>query len=180
MQQNVWRFLLDMSGSPIAPVPERANEQHYEVSPEFFELALGKRLKYSGCYWSEKTKTLDQAEEAMLEMTCARAEIEDGMEVLDLGCGWGSLSLWIGQRFPNCKVLAVSTSASSELALQVPSSPRGSVPLRRSLPPISVTHTAFHSQPPRCSSRVHPPLRPHPQVARLILCHQRQPSPRRR
>ncbi|MGD2177368.1 MAG: cyclopropane-fatty-acyl-phospholipid synthase family protein [Anaerolineae bacterium] len=96
--------------SPIAIHTDDANRQHYEVPPEFFRLALGKWLKYSCCYWPEGVETIDQAEEAMLHLTCQRARLEDGMDVLDLGCGWGSLSLWIAERYPNCRVLALSNS----------------------------------------------------------------------
>jgi len=96
--------------SPIAVHTEDANRQHYEVPPGFFELVLGQRLKYSCCHWPEEVETIDQAEEAMLDLTCRRAGLEDGMRVLDLGCGWGSLSLWIAERYPNCRVVAVSNS----------------------------------------------------------------------
>jgi cyclopropane-fatty-acyl-phospholipid synthase len=96
--------------SPIAIHTDDANRQHYEVPPAFFELVLGKWLKYSCCYWPEGVEAIDEAEEAMLHLTCQRARLEDGMEVLDLGCGWGSLSLWIGERYPNCRVVAVSNS----------------------------------------------------------------------
>jgi cyclopropane-fatty-acyl-phospholipid synthase len=96
--------------SPIAIHTDDANRQHYEVPPQFFRLVLGKWLKYSCCYWPEGVQTIDEAEEAMLRLTCGRARLEDGMEVLDLGCGWGSLSLWIAERYPNCRVLAVSNS----------------------------------------------------------------------
>jgi cyclopropane-fatty-acyl-phospholipid synthase len=96
--------------SPIAIRTDDPNQQHYEVPTEFFQLVLGKWMKYSSCYWGDGVSTLDQAEEAMLALTCERARLEDGMEVLDLGCGWGSLSLWIGEHFPNCRVLAVSNS----------------------------------------------------------------------
>jgi hypothetical protein len=72
-----------------------ANRQHYQVPPAFFGLVLGRRLKYSCCYWPEGVHTIDEAEEAMLGLTCARARLRDGMAVLDLGCGWGSLSLRI-------------------------------------------------------------------------------------
>ncbi len=96
--------------SPIAVHTDDANRQHYEVPPRFFRLVLGKWLKYSCCYWPADVQTIDEAEEAMLRLTCERARLEDGMEVLDLGCGWGSLSLWIAERYPNCRVLAVSNS----------------------------------------------------------------------
>jgi cyclopropane-fatty-acyl-phospholipid synthase len=109
--------------SPIAIQTDAPNEQHYEVPTSFFQLVLGKRLKYSCCYWPEGVETLDEAEEAMLTLTCQRARLEDGMEVLDLGCGWGSLSLWIGEQYPRCRVMAVSNSRTQvahirELSLQ--------------------------------------------------------------
>ena len=104
-------FLERLRESPIAEEVEKANEQHYELPPEFFRLVLGPRLKYSSCYWPEGVHTLAAAEEAMLELTCERAGVQDGMELLDLGCGWGSLTLWLAERYPNAKVLAVSNSA---------------------------------------------------------------------
>jgi cyclopropane-fatty-acyl-phospholipid synthase len=96
--------------NPIAIHTDDANRQHYEVPPEFFRLVLGKWLKYSCCYWPDGVETIDEAEEAMLHLTCERAKLKNGMEVLDLGCGWGSLSLWIAERHPNSRVLAVSNS----------------------------------------------------------------------
>ncbi len=96
--------------APIAPVPERANEQHYELPPAFFRSCLGPRLKYSACWWPAGVSSLAEAEEAMLALTCERAGIEDGMDVLDLGCGWGSLSFWLRERYPASRVVAVSNS----------------------------------------------------------------------
>ena len=87
----------------VAPVPELANEQHYEVPPEFFTMALGKHRKYSSCFWDGETRSLDQAEALSLAISCERAGIEDGMEILDMGCGWGSLSLWIAAHYPNSR-----------------------------------------------------------------------------
>lgn len=100
-----------MSTGPIAIETGAANDQHYELPAPFFGLVLGPRRKYSGCHWPAGVATLAQAEEAMLALTCDRAGIEDGMDVLDLGCGWGSLSGWVAQRYPNARVLAVSNSA---------------------------------------------------------------------
>lgn len=100
-----------MRESPIAVATDTANEQHYELPPGFFQAVLGEHLKYSGCLWETGARSLDQAEAAALEQTCERAEIRDGMKVLDLGCGWGSLSLWIAERFPNCSVTSLSNSA---------------------------------------------------------------------
>jgi cyclopropane-fatty-acyl-phospholipid synthase len=96
---------------PIALVPERANEQHYEVPAEFFEVVLGARLKYSSCLWDDATADLDDAEEAMLALSAERAGIQDGMRVLDLGCGWGSMSIYLAEHFPNAEIVAVSNSA---------------------------------------------------------------------
>jgi cyclopropane-fatty-acyl-phospholipid synthase len=109
-ESGVCRFIQELRESPIALEVEKPKEQHYEVSPAFFQKVLGKRMKYSSCYWPPGVKNLDEAEEAMLRLTCERARVEDGMEVLDLGCGWGSLSLWIAERFPKCRVLSVSNS----------------------------------------------------------------------
>jgi cyclopropane-fatty-acyl-phospholipid synthase len=100
-----------MSTGPIAIETRAANDQHYELSPELFGLCLGPRRKYSGCFWPMGVETLADAEETMLALSCARAGIEDGMDVLDLGCGWGSLSGWIAEQFPACRILGVSNSA---------------------------------------------------------------------
>jgi cyclopropane-fatty-acyl-phospholipid synthase len=94
---------------PLALVPELANEQHYELAPAFFEQVLGPRLKYSCCLF-EDGDDLAVAETRMLDLCCERAEVEDGMSLLDLGCGWGSLSLYLAQRFPGSRILAVSNS----------------------------------------------------------------------
>ncbi|MBM3994996.1 MAG: class I SAM-dependent methyltransferase [Planctomycetes bacterium] len=99
---------------PVAIAAELANSQHYEVPVEFFRAILGPRLKYSCCLFADGLRSLAQAEEAMLDLTCQRAEIADGMDILELGCGWGSLSLWIAERYPNCRVLAVSNSRSQK------------------------------------------------------------------
>jgi cyclopropane-fatty-acyl-phospholipid synthase len=105
-------FVQRLRQSPVTVNTTEANKQHYEVPPGFFEQVLGSRLKYSCGYWRNGTTDLDESEEAMLDITCRRAEIEDGMEILDLGCGWGSASLWIAERYPRSRVLAVSNSAS--------------------------------------------------------------------
>jgi cyclopropane-fatty-acyl-phospholipid synthase len=103
-------FVERLRRSPIAEQVEAANEQHYEVPPEFFRLVLGPRLKYSACLWPEGVGTLAEAEDAMLELTCKRAGVEDGMTLLDLGCGWGSLTGWLSERYPRSEILAVSNS----------------------------------------------------------------------
>lgn len=106
------RFVERMNDSPIALVPESANEQHYEVPAAFFAEMLGARRKYSCCYWPKHVTGLDEAETAALAMTAERAGIGSGMQVLDLGCGWGALSLWLAERYPDTRVTAVSNSAS--------------------------------------------------------------------
>ena len=108
----VVNFVRDMTAAPIALLPEKANEQHYEVPAEFFEKVLGHRRKYSSCLWPEGTKTLDEAEVAALKETCEHAEIEDGMSILELGCGWGSLSLWMAEHYPRSRIVGVSNSNS--------------------------------------------------------------------
>lgn len=105
-------FVEMMDASPVALVPDLANEQHYEVPASFFEQVLGKHAKYSCCYWSGGASDLDAAERASLEITCQRAMIRNGQRVLDLGCGWGSLSLWIARHEPDSYVTSVSNSAS--------------------------------------------------------------------
>jgi cyclopropane-fatty-acyl-phospholipid synthase len=103
-------FVDELRASPLALHPAAPNAQHYEEPPEFFELVLGPRLKYSACLWEDGTSTLAEAEDAMLELTCKRARIEDGMRILDLGCGWGSFTLYAAERFPSAHVTAVSNS----------------------------------------------------------------------
>jgi cyclopropane-fatty-acyl-phospholipid synthase len=106
------RCLEALRGSEVALAPERANEQHYEVPSAFFAQVLGPRLKYSCCQWEPGADTLGAAEERMLALTCARAGLVDGQDVLELGCGWGSLTLWMAERYPRSRITAVSNSAS--------------------------------------------------------------------
>lgn len=102
-------FIKERSQGPIAINTGDANDQHYEVPSEFFDLVLGKHKKYSCAYW-EEGDSLDDAEERMLDLVCKRAGIEDGQKILDLGCGWGSFSLYAAIRFPNAHITAVSNS----------------------------------------------------------------------
>uniref|UniRef100_A0A7C4LQN6 Class I SAM-dependent methyltransferase n=1 Tax=Schlesneria paludicola TaxID=360056 RepID=A0A7C4LQN6_9PLAN len=109
-ERELQAFLADMARSPIAPVPEAANQQHYELPAEFFAAVLGPRQKYSCCYWESADTTLAEAEEAALSLTCQRADLADGQAVLELGCGWGSLSLWMAEHYPRSRVTAVTNS----------------------------------------------------------------------
>jgi cyclopropane-fatty-acyl-phospholipid synthase len=101
-----------MAQGHVAEVPELANAQHYEVPAEFFSRVLGKHNKYSCAYWPEGVESLDQAESAALAMTVERAQIRNGQRILELGCGWGSLSLYMAEHFPLSKIVAVSNSSS--------------------------------------------------------------------
>ncbi|TEB37359.1 S-adenosyl-L-methionine-dependent methyltransferase [Coprinellus micaceus] len=94
----------------IADVPEKANEQHYEVSTEFILSTLGPRAKYSSCLYPTGKETLEQAEVLMLESYCEKAQVKDGLDILDLGCGWGSLSLFLAEKYPNARVTGLSNS----------------------------------------------------------------------
>ncbi len=111
-------FLTALDGAPIADVPELANAQHYEVPTEFFRLVLGAHRKYSSCIWPDGVTTLDEAEAAMLALTCERADLQDGQTILDLGCGWGSLSVYVARRFPRARVVAVSNSTTQRAYLE--------------------------------------------------------------
>jgi cyclopropane-fatty-acyl-phospholipid synthase len=111
-------FVEAMGRAPVALVPDQANAQHYEVPAEFFAQVLGPRRKYSCCHWPAGVQDLPAAEAAALAATCERAGVSDGQEVLDLGCGWGSLSLWIAERYPRARVTAVSNSHSQRRYVQ--------------------------------------------------------------
>jgi len=99
-----------MKKSSIAYVPEKANEQHYEVPPIFFENVLGKHLKYSSGYWPDGVSTLDESEYEMLKISSERAELVDGKSILELGCGWGSLTLFMAEKYRKSSITAVSNS----------------------------------------------------------------------
>ncbi|HEX7961291.1 MAG TPA: cyclopropane-fatty-acyl-phospholipid synthase family protein [Terriglobales bacterium] len=109
-QRHLMRFIAQLKSSPIAINTTEANAQHYEVPTRFYQLCLGKRLKYSSGYWPEGCKSLDEAEDAMLQLTCDRAALEDGNEILELGCGWGSLSLFMAEKFQRSRIVGVSNS----------------------------------------------------------------------
>ncbi|CAL5419509.1 unnamed protein product [Camellia sinensis] len=103
---------------PIAIKTETAKSQHYELPTSFFKLVPGKHLKYSCCLFTDESKTLEDAEKAMLELYCERAQIKDGHSVLDVGCGWGSLSLYIAQKYSNCKVTGICNSTTQRAYIE--------------------------------------------------------------
>lgn len=107
-------FVNELKALPIALHTDSANRQHYEVPAELFKYALGPRLKYSCALWSDTTKTLGEAEENMLDLYCQRADLHDGQDVLELGCGWGSLSLYLAVRYPNSNIVTLSNSATQK------------------------------------------------------------------
>lgn len=109
-QQQFMQFVEQLKANPIAVETKAANEQHYEVPTRFFQLVLGRHLKYSSGYWRDDVTSLDQAEAEMLLLTVQRAELVDGQRILECGCGWGSLSLFMAAKFPKSHIVAVSNS----------------------------------------------------------------------
>jgi len=118
-------FVERLRSSPIAIETGAANQQHYEVPAEFFQCILGPRLKYSSCFWPQGVATLAQAEEAMLGLTAERARIGDGQDILELGCGWGSFSLFAAERFPGSRILGVSNSRTQKAFIDGEKARRG-------------------------------------------------------
>ena len=118
------KFINEASTGSIAVNTDDANNQHYEVDSEFFKYCLGKNLKYSCCFWDDNTLDLDTAEDNMLEIYSERAEITDGMNILDIGCGWGSLSLFLAQKYPKSEITGVSNSSSQKIFIDSVASKR--------------------------------------------------------
>ena len=118
-------FVKAMREAPTAPLPELANQQHYEVPADFFGIVLGPRRKYSSAWWPAGVRDLAQAEQHALAATCARAGLADGQRILELGCGWGSLTLWMGERYPGSRITAVSNSRSQRAHILAEAERRG-------------------------------------------------------
>jgi cyclopropane-fatty-acyl-phospholipid synthase len=118
-------LIAELKDSPVAIETQAANEQHYELPTEFFQLCLGKRLKYSSAFYSNGDESLDQAEEQMLQLYGERAGLQDGQHILELGCGWGSLTLWMAEHYPNARITAVSNSATQRAHITGQCSLRG-------------------------------------------------------
>ena len=118
-------FVEELKRSPIAIKTAAANEQHYEVPTDFFKLVLGPRMKYSSGYWPREDTTFAESEEAMLALTCERAELTDGLDILELGCGWGSLTLWMAEKFPAARITGVSNSSTQKLHIEAEAARRG-------------------------------------------------------
>lgn len=118
-------FIRRMRRSPIAIETDKANDQHYEVPAEFFLEVLGRHLKYSGCFWPPGVDSLDGAEAAALELVGLRSDLSDGQRVLELGCGWGSFSLWAAETYPASRITAVSNAASQRRFIEAQCRSRG-------------------------------------------------------
>jgi cyclopropane-fatty-acyl-phospholipid synthase len=124
-EKQTHTYVEELKRSPLVVHADDANRQHYELPPEFFSLVLGANRKYSSALWSENCQNLNQAETDALNETMARAEIQDGMKILELGCGWGSLTLAMATKFPNSQIVALSNSAPQRLYIEKEASKRG-------------------------------------------------------
>lgn len=124
-QRKFINLVNELKSSPIAVNTADANEQHYELPTEFFKYCLGKNLKYSSGYWNPGVKDIDTSEDDMLALTCKRAELENGQNVLELGCGWGSLSLYMAAKYPESKFTVVSNSATQKVFIDDTAAKRG-------------------------------------------------------
>ena len=118
-------YVADLKTRPLAEQTAAANEQHYEVPTAFYQFCLGKRLKYSGCLYPTGRETLDEAEELMLALYAERAQLADGQEILELGCGWGSLALYNAQKFPRARITAISNSRTQKEHIDAEAKKRG-------------------------------------------------------
>ena len=122
---DVETFLQSTFDQPVAVMCDSANDQHYEVPAQFFRKVLGPNLKYSCCFWRDGVSDLETAERDALEITCQNAQLFDGMKILELGCGWGSLSLFMAERYPNSQITSVSNSSSQRAFIQQKAAERG-------------------------------------------------------
>lgn len=118
-------WIRDLTDGPLAESTEAANEQHYEIPAAYFTTVLGPHLKYSCGLWPDATTTLEASEAAMLRLTCERANLKNGQDILELGCGWGSLSLWMAAHYPDSQITAVSNSQSQRSFIESRAASRG-------------------------------------------------------
>ncbi|MEZ6119129.1 MAG: cyclopropane-fatty-acyl-phospholipid synthase family protein [Pirellulaceae bacterium] len=185
---SIDEFVRATQAQPIAVTPQKANDQHYEVPADFFRHVLGKRLKYSCCYWPESTTSLDQAEEEALQRTCTNAQLDDGMEILELGCGWGSLSIWMAENYPHSKITAVSNSHSQRKFIQQKANELGLMNLTvitadmNEFTPaatfdrvVSVEMFEHMRNHRRLMNKIHDWLRPGGKLFVHIFCHKKTP-----
>jgi cyclopropane-fatty-acyl-phospholipid synthase len=181
-------FVREMATAPIAPLPALANAQHYELPPAFFAAVLGPRRKYSACLWAPGVTTLAEAEDAALAATCARADIADGQRILELGCGWGSLTLWMAERLPRARITAVSNSASQRAFIEAELARRGLANVRVVTADmndfalhdpydriVSVEMLEHMRNWPRLFARIHDWLVPGGRFFMHVFCHRAMP-----
>lgn len=119
------RWTESLRSAPIAVEQQAANSQHYEVPTAFYQAVLGHRLKYSSAWYADDATSLDEAEDTMLALSCERAELADGQDILEIGCGWGSLTLFMAERYPNSRILAISNSATQRAHIMGQCAARG-------------------------------------------------------
>jgi len=124
-QAHLMGLIDQLKASPIAVNTADANQQHYEVPTQFYQYCLGKNLKYSSGYWKPGVTDIDTSEDDMLELTCVRAELQNGQRVLELGCGWGSLSLYMAAKYPDSTFKVVSNSQTQKLHIDEQATARG-------------------------------------------------------
>jgi cyclopropane-fatty-acyl-phospholipid synthase len=124
-QQHLTDLIARLKRSPIALHTDEANRQHYELPTEFFAQVLGRHMKYSSCYYDSGAQSLEQAEARMLGLTCERARLAGAQRILELGCGWGSLSLWMAEHYPQARITAVSNSCSQKEYIDAQAARRG-------------------------------------------------------
>jgi cyclopropane-fatty-acyl-phospholipid synthase len=124
-QELLMKHIRELRASPVAIATAEANEQHYELPTRFFQKVLGKNLKYSSGYWEKGVTSIDESESRMLEITCERADLRDGQRILELGCGWGSLTLWMASHFPHARITAVSNSRTQKMHIDAELAARG-------------------------------------------------------
>ena len=124
-QARLSAFAADLRTQPIAINTQDSKTQHYEVPTAFYQRVLGPRLKYSCCWFERGDETLAEGEEAMLRLYAERARLADGQEILELGCGWGSLSLWLAERYPHAHITGVSHSRTQKEFIDAEARRRG-------------------------------------------------------
>lgn len=181
-------LVAEMDRSPIALVPELANAQHYEVPSDFYAQVLGPRRKYSACYWGAGTPNLAAAEDLALALTCEHADLADDQDILELGCGWGSLSLWMAEHYREARILALSNSQSQRAFIEAEAGRLGLKNLR--VITADVTHFSTEQRFDRIVSvemfehmrnwrallgRVHHWLRPQGRFLMHVFCHRSTP-----
>lgn len=125
LNKYIQSYATELKNSPLAIMTKQANDQHYEVPTEYYDLCLGEHKKYSSCYWDESIRILEDAERKSLDISIEHAEIHDGMRILELGCGWGSLSLELARRFPNSQITSVSNSKTQKKYIDQKAQERG-------------------------------------------------------